>query len=244
MDLRLRPLRLDDEAEFWAAHEELRAEGFTFGFIREDESFAEHVDRLERQRRGHDLGDLVEATWLVAEVDGAMVGRTSVRHRLNDFLRSFGGHIGYGVRPACRRRGYATEILRQSLVIARSYGIDRVLVMCDDDNVASAAVIEARGGHWRASSPSTSTASPCRSAATGSPDRPPDPASRTEVIASERATRVLRRPERKWTSDRACAPTLLVLAARARVAIGARAGEPLRRRTVSRRPRRGRPPAR
>jgi predicted acetyltransferase len=47
---------------------------------------------------------------------------------------------------AGRRRGYATEILRQSLVIARSYGLDRVLLTCDHDNVGSAAVTEACGG--------------------------------------------------------------------------------------------------
>jgi predicted acetyltransferase len=45
-----------------------------------------------------------------------------------------------------RRRGYATEILRQALVIARALGIDRVLVTCDDDNVGSIKVIEACGG--------------------------------------------------------------------------------------------------
>jgi predicted acetyltransferase len=64
--------------------------------------------------------DRVPATFLVADVDGAIVGRVSIRHELNDHLTHFGGHIGYGVRPAHRRRGYATEILRQSLVIARA----------------------------------------------------------------------------------------------------------------------------
>ena len=59
---------------------------------------------------------------------------------------SQGGHIGYAVRPAHRRRGYATEILRQSLIIARAVGVDRVLVTCDDTNVGSSAVIEACGG--------------------------------------------------------------------------------------------------
>jgi predicted acetyltransferase len=147
MDLRLRPLRLEDEDAYRAAQDELLADGFTFGFIEAGESFADHVQRLQRQRRGVDLGDLVEATFLVAEVAGQIVGRTSIRHELNDYLAFHGGHVGYGVRPAFRRHGYATEILRQSLIIARSYGNDRVLVTCDDANVASALVIEACGGH-------------------------------------------------------------------------------------------------
>jgi predicted acetyltransferase len=73
---------------------------------------------LERQRRGQDLGGFVERTWLIAEVAGAVVGRASIRHRLNDDLAFHGGHIGFAVRAAFRRRGYATGILRPSLVIA------------------------------------------------------------------------------------------------------------------------------
>ena len=146
VDLRLRPLRPSDEVDYWAAHAELLDDGFTFGFIRPDESFVDHVQRLERQRRGFDLGDLVEATWLIADVAGEVVGRSSIRHRLNDYLAFHGGHIGYGVRPAFRRRGYASEILRQSLIIARSYDVGDVLVTCDDSNVASARVIERCGG--------------------------------------------------------------------------------------------------
>nr|AAN75602.1 putative acetyltransferase [Saccharopolyspora erythraea NRRL 2338] len=82
---------------------------------------------------------------LVADVGGEIVGRTSIRHVINDFLASVGGHIGYAVLPQHRRRGYATEILRQSLVVARAHGVKRVLVTCDD-NIASIAVIEACGG--------------------------------------------------------------------------------------------------
>ena len=58
----------------------------------------------------------------------------------------FGGHIGYGVRPVHRRRGYATEMLRQALVIARAEEVDRILVTCDDDNTASTVIIERTGG--------------------------------------------------------------------------------------------------
>lgn len=147
MNLRLRPLRLDDEATFWTAQEELAAEHFPFGFIRPGETFAEHVGHLEAWRRGRELEDgFVEGTWLAADVDGEVVGRTSIRHELNDHLAFRGGHIGYAVRPAWRRRGYATEILGQSLVILWTYGVEHALVTCDDDNIGSAAVIEACGG--------------------------------------------------------------------------------------------------
>ena len=90
--------------------------------------------------------DWVESTWLLADVDGAVVGRSSIRFELNDFLLAQGGHIGYAVRPGHRRHGYATEILRQSLVVAHAGGVQEVLVTCDDDNVGSVKAIEANGG--------------------------------------------------------------------------------------------------
>jgi predicted acetyltransferase len=90
--------------------------------------------------------DLVPGTFLVADVDGKLVGRVSVRHRLNGFLANFGGHIGYAVRPRYRGRGYAGEILCQSLIVARAEGVERALLTCDDENVASIVVIERHGG--------------------------------------------------------------------------------------------------
>jgi predicted acetyltransferase len=146
--LRLRPLRDDDQRAFAAAQRTMAAEEFPFGFDFDDTTvWATYLEALDRQRRGLDLApDRVPATYLVADVDGTIVGRASIRHELNDFLAREGGHIGYCVLPPYRRRGHATEILRQSLVVARSVGVGHALVVCDDDNVPSSTVIERCGG--------------------------------------------------------------------------------------------------
>lgn len=147
MTLRLRPPRIGDEAVVLASQRELAAENFVFAFLQPGQSFVDYVRMVEDHRHGRSIDpEWVESTWLLADVDGAVVGRASIRFELNDYLLAQGGHIGYGVRPSHRRRGYATEILRQSLVVARAGGVQDVLVTCDDDNVGSVRAIEANGG--------------------------------------------------------------------------------------------------
>lgn len=81
------------------------------------------------------------------ESDKRMIGMVDIRHRLNDFLSSFGGHIGYGVRPTERQKGYAKEILRLALEYARSeIGLEKVMIACYKENAGSWKTILANGG--------------------------------------------------------------------------------------------------
>ncbi|QGU26484.1 GNAT family N-acetyltransferase [Microbacterium oryzae] len=74
------------------------------------------------------------------------LGAVSFRHELTEWLHDFGGHIGYGVRPSARGRGLASWALGCTLDLARERGYPRVLLVCRDDNAASARVIEKNGG--------------------------------------------------------------------------------------------------
>lgn len=150
-DLRLRPLVLADEHEARAAHAELLADGFEFlltaGHGTSPDDWPAYLAALELERVGRDLPPgRVPATFLVAEVAGTIVGRVSVRHRLTPVLERVGGHIGYAVRTAHRRRGHATSMLRQALERAADVGIATALATCDEENATSAHVIERCGG--------------------------------------------------------------------------------------------------
>ena len=149
MDLALRVPRLSEEAEFLRAHRATSPSVpyFLHGY-EEGMSFQQYLKELAERQRGENLpANHVPATFLFAFVGGHIVGRVSIRHALNPYLEQVGGHIGYVVVPECRRRGYATEILRQSLQIARDIlNLPRVLVTCDDDNVGSIRTIENNGG--------------------------------------------------------------------------------------------------
>jgi predicted acetyltransferase len=150
--LRLRPLQRADEPVALRAQQIMQEhDDFQFLlFYTPETSFGEYLAELETRRTMQATSDRVPSTFLVAEVLGEIVGRVSIRHELNDYLRRLGGHIGYGVLPEFRRRGFATEILRQSLEITSSMGLDRVLLTCDDNNAGSAKTIESQGGVFAA----------------------------------------------------------------------------------------------
>ncbi len=83
--------------------------------------------------------------WLVTAL-GKVVGAVNIRHQLTEKLFGSGGHIGYGIRPSERHKGYAAILLEQALQKAREVGIERALLVCNATNSASEKVIRTNGG--------------------------------------------------------------------------------------------------
>lgn len=181
----LRPLSISDEKQARATHWELTQDAFDFLLdLKRGESWPAYLARLENLRLGVDVPQgWVPATFLVAELNGQVVGRVSIRHHLNPYLAEVAGHIGIGVRPDFRRRGYATAILHQSLSVAATTGLARVLVTCDASNVGAINATVDCGGVLENVAAARRSVRKCRFwVETGSqPVAPRTPRSRTDV---------------------------------------------------------------
>jgi predicted acetyltransferase len=147
--LELRFLTKNDEITFRAAVDEFKLHNpdweFAFHFS-DSMKFEDYCDLLRNQSEGRDLRGFVPNSYMGAFLGGKCMGRASIRYELNDMLSAIGGHIGYGVIPSERGKGYAREILRLALEHLKTRNIKRALVTCSDNNVASIRTIEANGG--------------------------------------------------------------------------------------------------
>ena len=84
--------------------------------------------------------------FLLDEENDRLLGACNIRHYLNDSLLQHGGHIGDGIRPSERRKGYATAMIGLAKEECRKLGIKRILMTCDKTNIGSAKSIINNGG--------------------------------------------------------------------------------------------------
>ena len=83
---------------------------------------------------------------LIRENDNKIVGTINLRWNLNEEMLKFGGHIGYGIRPLERKKGYNKINLYMALKEAKKIGLKRVMIDCSINNIGSNKTIKALGG--------------------------------------------------------------------------------------------------
>ncbi|MBQ2980706.1 MAG: GNAT family N-acetyltransferase [Lachnospiraceae bacterium] len=108
---------------------------------------------IECEKPKNEFLGVQASTYFAINEDEEIVGCIELRHSLNENLAIIGGHIGYSVCPKERRRGYATKMLELVLHEARKLGIEKVLLTCDVDNIASIKTIIKNGGIMEKESP-------------------------------------------------------------------------------------------
>lgn len=115
-----------------------------------ESDFLGYIEYLKNSSKGIGLKPgFVPATtfWLVLNYK-TIIGESRLRHWLVPSLEHWGGHIGYMIRPLQRGKGYGTKMLNLTLEQARSIGLNRVLLTCNQDNHASAHVIQKNNGKF------------------------------------------------------------------------------------------------
>ncbi|MDQ6420053.1 GNAT family N-acetyltransferase [Paenibacillus sp. LHD-117] len=143
---------VDDREAYMAFFEDWIQSGETivpWVVERDPSDFAAYVDFLYAADSEEKLDNdewVPHSTYWLKDEEAGIVGAANFRHRLNDKLLDSGGHIGYGVRPSERRKGYASIQLAEMLRIAREHGLTRVLLVCDRENEASERTIRKHGG--------------------------------------------------------------------------------------------------
>lgn len=146
MELIVRPLTENDEKAFregMSLFADMEKDWYSF-LWKDGDTFSDHVKLLNARAKGVDVpAGRVPDSMLYAFLEGKIVGRISIRHELNEYLASRGGHLGYAVATAYRQKGIGAEILKQGLVYCKEkLNLKEVLITCSEENIGSIKVIE------------------------------------------------------------------------------------------------------
>ncbi len=109
--------------------------------------FKEYLKGFEEEKKGCLYGGVPGTTlWAYEDERDLIIGAVSIRHWLNEGLLKNGGHIGDGVRPSERRKGYATKMIALAINECKKLGIEKVLMVCSNKNIGSQKSILNNGG--------------------------------------------------------------------------------------------------
>lgn len=116
----------------------------------DDYSYEEWLVEIEKKKNreyAYSIGRVPgEVYYLIRESDDKIIGMINIRYDLTPEMMEFGGHIGYGIRPTERRKGYNKINLYLGLLRAKELGLEHVMLDCTTENIGSNATIKALGG--------------------------------------------------------------------------------------------------
>lgn len=112
-------------------------------------SYEEWLEKIDEDLDFENIkpGRVPAATYFsVRKSDNKIIGIINIRYKLNEYLENFGGNIGYSIRPTERRKGYGHKQLVLGLEKCLEIPIEKVLITCIENNIASEKVIKSCGG--------------------------------------------------------------------------------------------------
>lgn len=86
------------------------------------------------------------SSYLLME-NNEIIGHIFIHHLIDlKVLKDYEGHIGYGIRPNKRNKGYGTKMLSLALEKCKDLSLNEILISCKKENISSAKVIEKNNG--------------------------------------------------------------------------------------------------
>lgn len=132
----------DMMAEWLSAEQDFSPWSIRKNDYRDFNYYLEHLELKEPEG-----GRVPDSVFFCLDLDRKIfVGAVNIRHYLTPSLLFTGGHIGDGIRPSARRKGYATAMIGLALDECRKLGIPWVLMTCNRDNIGSSKSILHNGG--------------------------------------------------------------------------------------------------
>ena len=135
--------------EFVKYHSDINGTG-SLDLILDGYSIEQSIERclkMENKEYAESVGRCQGKTLLlIRENDNKIVGTINIRWNLNEAMLRFGGHIGYGIRPTERRKGYNKINLYLGMIEAKKLGLEKVMLDCDVNNLGSDRTLKALGG--------------------------------------------------------------------------------------------------
>ena len=156
--MKLREITKQDEKEIIAMYDEYMKSELIPGIDRfegrrdfeklEKLNFNDWIDDIEKNKYEENLPELYSphTLYLAINDNNEIVGAIGIRWKQVPVLMTFGGLIGYSIRPSQRGNGYASDMLKLALNKFKSTNIEKILITCKDFNIASKKVIEKNGG--------------------------------------------------------------------------------------------------